>query len=379
MLRFANVAGEKCLPFPKGRGWCPCCGGLLIAKCGQIKTYHWAHESKDDCDTWSEPIGPWHLWWQNLVRPEFVEVAKEIHRADIVGNRGVVVELQHSPISPEDITARESHYGDMVWLFDATHRFAYTKSGSRAFFTLGQTKHLHLCKRPVFLDFGFDVVQVERFSDALTLVSGFGSFHSREWFAQKFLSNVRQQGSSTGGPFIHEGASSNPWDKNSPVWKLKYDTKWIDLASGQIVTFPKWTEYIKVNYYTYKVGDSQNKKRDHDKLIDQHPDLANGWTKEGLRQMKDLFAGTAIILGGLLRVLPMPARSIPVNRSVSSTKYLLSLAEEHIRTGRLPVLKDNTKSGLIDKAKQYEMQTYGSLLQPVARSGSSEPQQSLFD
>ena len=47
-------------------------------------------------------------------------------------------------------------------------------------------------------------------------------------------------------------------------------------------TFPKWTEYIKVNYYTYKVGDSQNKLWDHDKLIDQHPDIANGWTKEGL-------------------------------------------------------------------------------------------------
>jgi hypothetical protein len=42
------------------------------------------------------------------------------HRADIVGNRGVVVELQHSLISNEDVRAREAFYGKMVWLFDAT-------------------------------------------------------------------------------------------------------------------------------------------------------------------------------------------------------------------------------------------------------------------
>jgi hypothetical protein len=180
MLRYAKVAGQKQLPFPKGRGTCPICDGQLIAKCGAIKTHHWAHKNRDDCDTWSEPIGPWHLWWQNLVQMEFVEVVRGPHRADIVGNGGVVIELQHSPISAEDIAARETHYGDMVWLFDATQRFAYMKSGERAFFTLGQTKHLELCSKPVFLDFGFDIVEVERFTDAITMVSGLGLVRSRE-------------------------------------------------------------------------------------------------------------------------------------------------------------------------------------------------------
>ncbi len=378
MLRFANVDGEKRLAFPTGRGSCPCCGGQLIAKCGQIKTHHWAHQSKDDCDTWSESIGPWHLWWQNLVRPEFVEVAKGIHRADIVGNRGVVVELQHSPISPRDVTARESHYGDMVWLFDATHRFDYTKSGSRAFFALGQTKHLDLCTKPVFLDFGFDLVQVERFTDAITMVSGVGLVRSREWFAREFLSHVQQPASNAAGDFIPEGSSSNPWHKKSPVWRLKHDTRWMDPTSGQVISFPKWSEYIKLNCYTYRRGDSQNKQHDHDKLIDWHPELANGWTKDGLRQMKEFFAGTAIILGGLLRVLPLPADSIHVSRPVSATEQLLSVADEHIRAGRLPVLKDSTKLGLVAKAKQHEMQTYGRLLQPETRRGGSQPQPSLF-
>ena len=163
MLRYAIVGGQKQLPFPQGRGTCSCCGGRLIAKCGQINTHHWAHETRDDCDMWSEPIGPWHLWWQGQVCPGCVEVAKGPHRADIVGNEGVVIELQHSSISAEDIAAREAHYGNMVWLFDATQRFAYLKSGEKAFFSFGQTKHIDLCKKPVFLDFGFDVVEIEQF------------------------------------------------------------------------------------------------------------------------------------------------------------------------------------------------------------------------
>jgi hypothetical protein len=377
MLQYANVDGEKRLPFPGGRGKCPLCGGLLIAHCGPIYTHHWTHDKKDDCDTWSEPIGPWHLWWQNLVRrPEFVEVARGPHRADIVGNGGVVVELQHSSISAEDIAARETHYGNMVWLFDATQRFASVKSGERAFFSVGRTKHLELCEKPVFLDFGFDVVEVERFTDAITKVSGFGLVRSREWFAEAFLSDVSQPGSGAGGLFIPEGRASDPWGAKSPVWKLKHDTKWVDPGTGQTVTYRKWTEYIKVAYGTYMVGDSQNTRWDHDTLIDRHPDIANGWTKETIRQMMDCFGGTPIILGSLLRVLPAPVDVIQVARTVSATEHLLQLAEGHIRAGRLPVLEDSTKEGLLEKARQYELGKYGRLLQPEPRQPI---QRSLFE
>ncbi len=378
MQRYANVDGRKQLPFPKSRGTCPCCGGLLIAKCGQINAHHWAHDKRDDCDPWSEPIGPWHLWWQGLVRSDFVVVVRAPHRADVVGNGGVIVELQHSSISAADIAAREAFYGDMVWLFDATQRFAYMQSGERAFFSFGQTKHLNLCKKPVFLDFGFDVVQVEQFTDAITMVSGFGLVHSRDWFAEAFLSDVRQPGSSAGGLFIPDGGAKSPWDHKKPVWKLKHDTRWFDPGLGRAVTYGKWTEYIKVNYYTYKMGDSQNKRRDHDNVIDRHPEIANAWTKEGLRQMLDFFCGTAVILGGLLRVLPSPAASIPVQGTVSATEHLLRLADGHIQAGRLPVLKDSTKEGLLEKARQGEISQYGRLLRPeLARPAIG--QKSLFE
>jgi hypothetical protein len=41
------------------------------------------------------------------------------HRADVVGPRNFVVELQHSAIPPSEIEEREEHYGRMIWLFDA--------------------------------------------------------------------------------------------------------------------------------------------------------------------------------------------------------------------------------------------------------------------
>jgi hypothetical protein len=353
----------------------------LIAKCGHIVTHHWAHDAKDDCDPWAEPIGLWHLWWQNLVSADFVEVAKGPHRADIIGNNNVVVELQHSSISAEDIEAREAYYGNMVWLFDATTRFASVNLEDRSFFSLGRTKHLELCKKPVFLDFGSSVVQVNQFTDAITLVSGYGGDRSREWFATTFLSDVRQPGSSAGGLFIPVGGRSNPWERKSPVWKLKHDTKWLNPVTSHVVTYPKRTEYIKLNYAHWNAGDSQSKWYDYDLLIDHHPEIANGWTKDGLRHMKNLFNGTAIILGGLLRVLPAPATSISVNLSVGSTEQLLALAEGHIRAGRLPVLKDSTKEGLIEKAKLREMQLYGRLIRPELQQNGmrSDKQTSLFD
>lgn len=379
VLRFATIDGQRALPFSKGRGVCSCCGGVLIAKCGKIVTHHWAHESKDDCDSWSEPIGPWHLWWQGMVRTDSIEIARGPHRADIVGNDGVVVELQHSSISAEDIAAREAFYGNMVWLFDATERFAYVNQGDRAFFSFGKTKHLELCKKPVFLDFGFDVLEVEQFSGAVTMLSGFGIARSREWFAKRFLSDCLLPGNRAAEFYIPKGGGTDPWSGKNPVWKLKHETRWIDSATGKAVTLPKWTEYIKLNYYSYKVGDSANKRFDYDKVIERHPEIANGWVPESLRQMKELLAGTPIILAGRLRVLPLPATSIPVNSTVSAMRHLLELAEGHIQAGRIPVLQDTTKTKLLERASEYERRRYGGTAPPAPSKQDSSSQLSLFD
>jgi hypothetical protein len=46
------------------------------------------------------------------------------HRADVVSESGHAIELQHSPISTEDIAKRERHYGPrMYWLFDVRQAY----------------------------------------------------------------------------------------------------------------------------------------------------------------------------------------------------------------------------------------------------------------
>ena len=87
----------------------------------EINVWHWTHHAGADCDPWSESMTEWHLGWQRAVPPERREVVMGPHRADIVTASGGVVEIQHSPVSPDVIAAREAFYGDqMAWIFDAT-------------------------------------------------------------------------------------------------------------------------------------------------------------------------------------------------------------------------------------------------------------------
>ncbi|MDU8619138.1 competence protein CoiA family protein [Pseudomonas syringae] len=128
---YAMIDGQKRQPSKKGENTvCPGCGGTLRAVLPQFKVAHWRHE-KGDCDSWSEPEGPWHLAWKALFHPEFCEVflrdqtSQEIHRADVLcpgpDGKGVVLELQHSSISEEEREARETFYKlehRMFWLLN---------------------------------------------------------------------------------------------------------------------------------------------------------------------------------------------------------------------------------------------------------------------
>lgn len=93
----------------------------MLAKCGSIKAWHWAHERGHDCDAWAEESA-WHRLWKMLMPADQVEVTIRrngtAHRADIVKSDGMVIELQHSTISPEEIREREQFYRNMAWLFD---------------------------------------------------------------------------------------------------------------------------------------------------------------------------------------------------------------------------------------------------------------------
>lgn len=124
-MKFAMIYGERRQPHTGLRGQCPGCGADVIARCGEIKVWHWAHKGKKPCDPWWEPETEWHRAWKGLFPPEWQEMpmraeSGELHIADVRSPSGLVLEFQHSAIKPDERRAREAFYGNMLWIVDGT-------------------------------------------------------------------------------------------------------------------------------------------------------------------------------------------------------------------------------------------------------------------
>ena len=374
-MRYADVNGEKRLPEKGLWGACRVCGETVISKCGSQVVHHWAHKAGSECDPWSEVVGPWHLEWQSYVLPEFLEVVIGPHRADIVGTDGCVIELQHSPIPPEDIAAREAFYGNMVWLFDATERFEMIAAGRRTFFAFRRTKHIGQCTKPVFLDFGSILVEVEEFSHAIAKIDGFGRTRSREWFAEHFLANRLQHGAA---PKSFRSSRQHRWYKHSRFSKTKHASRWNNPVTNTTYLIPRGAICIPLDWYFKQSGNPR--VYEWERIVDEHEQIANGWTKRGLETMQQFLKGEAVILDGLLRVMPSPPGAIKLEMTVSTTRGLLAGIDGHVAAGRIPVLKDTTKQQLIKSAEDYERREYGDLLENQRRGNrTSDQQRELFE
>lgn len=162
---YAEINGRRVEPLPNTKAICPQCKGSVVSKCGAIKTWHWAHESTKDCDSWSEGETDWHKEWKNLISiddPDIAEVTIRngisMHRADICLRNKKVIEFQHSPISVDEIQEREWFYGSMVWVFDATEAFRkkriYPGKKEGSFRWKQPKKTIQFCNKPVYLDLG---------------------------------------------------------------------------------------------------------------------------------------------------------------------------------------------------------------------------------
>lgn len=106
--------------------FCPVCGERMMQKKGAIRINHFAHFSTTNCrESWSSEEGDWHRSWKNRFPVDCQEIVikdeEHIHRADVIVNNAVI-EFQHSPISEEDFSARNSFYQkhgyQIVWVFD---------------------------------------------------------------------------------------------------------------------------------------------------------------------------------------------------------------------------------------------------------------------
>ncbi|TQD33265.1 hypothetical protein FKW81_14785 [Rhodobacter capsulatus] len=125
-MRLAVVNGERVEAQPKLKGTCLSCGGDMVAKCGRVKVWHWSHKGRPPCDPWWESETEWHRNWKNKFPLEWQEIVAfdpatgEKHIADVKTPHGLVVEFQHSPITPAEMQAREAFYGNMIWIVDGT-------------------------------------------------------------------------------------------------------------------------------------------------------------------------------------------------------------------------------------------------------------------
>lgn len=105
---------------------CDICNSKVKGRKGEQRIEHWYHHEKAtiDCDNWYEPMSEWHRRWQDLFPLENREVSitenSKTHRADILLNNGLVIEIQNSSITFSDIVKREAFYGknNMIWILN---------------------------------------------------------------------------------------------------------------------------------------------------------------------------------------------------------------------------------------------------------------------
>jgi len=186
---FALDALDRRVPPTKGeRGRCPQCRRPVHAKCGEKKIHHWAHErGQNDCDPWAEGETQWHRDWQMRAPSDWCEVVMGAHRADIRRPDGLVIELQHSYITQEEVREREAFYGNMWWVFDTQPwklRVRIATNGTAEFRWMSTRRTLDAANCPVYLDLGGPLLRVTGFGPRGCL-SGSGKLVSRRDFIQR--------------------------------------------------------------------------------------------------------------------------------------------------------------------------------------------------
>jgi len=127
-MKFADIEGNDRVEAQPGlTGKCRDCGQPMVAKCGQLRMWHWAHLKSKACDPWWEPETEWHRSWKDQFPVAWQEIGHtaqsgERHRADVKTESGLVLEFQYSPLSDAERVSREEFYTRLVWVVDANRR-----------------------------------------------------------------------------------------------------------------------------------------------------------------------------------------------------------------------------------------------------------------
>lgn len=126
-MKFSLIDGQRLEAQPDISGKCPVCDQAMIAKCGDIKIWHWAHKGRRTCDPWWENETEWHRAWKGRFPVSWQEIVHkadngEKHIADVKTDQDWVIEFQHSYLKPEERRSRDSFYRKLAWVVDGTRR-----------------------------------------------------------------------------------------------------------------------------------------------------------------------------------------------------------------------------------------------------------------
>jgi competence protein CoiA len=99
----------------------------VVARCGEVRFWHWAHKGRRLCDPWWKNETEWHRTWKNEFPTGWQEfpqqaVNGERHVADVRTDGGLVIEFQHLRIEPDERRSREAFYQRLVWVVDGKTR-----------------------------------------------------------------------------------------------------------------------------------------------------------------------------------------------------------------------------------------------------------------
>jgi competence protein CoiA len=126
-MKFALINGRREEAQPNLAAACPVCNSLMVAKCGEVKLWHWAHHGSRLCDHWWENETEWHRTWKGRFPTDWQEVVQraesgEKHVSDVKTDRGWVIEFQRSYLKPEERRSRDMFYPKLIWVVDGTRR-----------------------------------------------------------------------------------------------------------------------------------------------------------------------------------------------------------------------------------------------------------------
>jgi competence CoiA-like predicted nuclease len=129
---------------------------------------HCSYDGDRTCKMYLNKKSDFHLTWQGLFPKKCLEVVIGSNRVDIYltsSDNNLVIEVQHSPISRQDLIKRENQYPNLWWIFDLQnskftieHLRTYVEDTYRLKFFKGDSSFMQLLhcssKAKIFLDNG---------------------------------------------------------------------------------------------------------------------------------------------------------------------------------------------------------------------------------